>query len=86
MRMFAVTGTKGKTTTTYLVKSVLERMGLKAGLRGYRRLKTCLRRYTRLGRNRRLIRTWLRRGNLRLGGLPIRGLVVIWLLIHPLHL
>ena len=34
MRMFAVTGTKGKTTTTYLVKSVLERMGLKAGLIG----------------------------------------------------
>ena len=34
MRMLAVTGTKGKTTTTYLVKAVLEKMGLKCGLIG----------------------------------------------------
>lgn len=34
MRMLAVTGTKGKTTTTYLIKSILEHMGLKCGLIG----------------------------------------------------
>lgn len=34
MRMLAVTGTKGKTTTTYLVKAILERMGLRCGLIG----------------------------------------------------
>ena len=34
MRMLAVTGTKGKTTSSYLVKSVLEHMGLKCGLIG----------------------------------------------------
>ncbi|GHU82283.1 UDP-N-acetylmuramoyl-L-alanyl-D-glutamate--2, 6-diaminopimelate ligase [Clostridia bacterium] len=34
MRMLGVTGTKGKTTTTYLIKAILERMGLKCGLIG----------------------------------------------------
>lgn len=34
MRMLAVTGTKGKTTTTYLVKAIMERMGLRCGLIG----------------------------------------------------
>lgn len=34
LRMLAITGTKGKTTTTYLVKSVLEKMGLTCGLIG----------------------------------------------------
>ena len=34
LHMLAVSGTKGKTTTTYLVKSILEKMGLKAGLIG----------------------------------------------------
>ena len=34
LRMFAVTGTKGKTTTTYLAKAVLEKTGLKCGLIG----------------------------------------------------
>ena len=34
MRMLAITGTKGKTTTSYLVKAVLDRMGLKTGLIG----------------------------------------------------
>ncbi len=34
LRMFAVTGTKGKTTTSYLVKAVLERMGVLCGLIG----------------------------------------------------
>lgn len=34
MRMLAITGTKGKTTTSYLVKSILEHMGLKCGLIG----------------------------------------------------
>lgn len=34
LRMFAVTGTKGKTTTTYLAKAVMEKMGLKCGLIG----------------------------------------------------
>ena len=34
MRMLAITGTKGKTTSTYLVKSILEKMGLKCGLIG----------------------------------------------------
>lgn len=34
MRMVAVTGTKGKTTTTYLIKSILENAGYKVGLVG----------------------------------------------------
>ncbi|MCL1795893.1 MAG: UDP-N-acetylmuramoyl-L-alanyl-D-glutamate--2,6-diaminopimelate ligase [Clostridia bacterium] len=34
LRMLAVSGTKGKTTTTFLVKSILEAMGLKVGLIG----------------------------------------------------
>lgn len=34
MRMMAITGTKGKTTTSYLVKSIVEKMGLKCGLIG----------------------------------------------------
>lgn len=34
MRVMGVTGTNGKTTTTYLVRSVLERMGRKVGLIG----------------------------------------------------
>lgn len=34
LKTIGVTGTKGKTTTTYLVKSVLERAGLKVGLVG----------------------------------------------------
>lgn len=34
LRMFAITGTKGKTTTSYLTKSILEKMGLKCGLIG----------------------------------------------------
>lgn len=34
MRMLAVTGTKGKTTSTYFIKSILERMGLRCGLIG----------------------------------------------------
>ncbi len=34
MRMIGITGTKGKTTTTYLLKSILEKAGLKCGLIG----------------------------------------------------
>lgn len=34
MHMLAITGTKGKTTTTYLVKAILEKMGLRCGLIG----------------------------------------------------
>ncbi|NLG02730.1 MAG: UDP-N-acetylmuramoyl-L-alanyl-D-glutamate--2,6-diaminopimelate ligase, partial [Clostridia bacterium] len=34
MRMIAVTGTKGKTTTTYLIKSILENAGYQVGLIG----------------------------------------------------
>lgn len=34
MRMVGVTGTNGKTTTTYLIKSVLEKMGRKVGIIG----------------------------------------------------
>ncbi len=34
MKMFALTGTKGKTTTSYLVKSILEAAGMKVGLIG----------------------------------------------------
>ncbi len=34
MRMLAITGTKGKTTTSYLTKAVLERAGFKCGLIG----------------------------------------------------
>ena len=34
MRMIGITGTKGKTTTTYLLKSILEKEGLKCGLIG----------------------------------------------------
>ncbi len=34
MRMVGITGTKGKTTTTYLLKSILEKSGLKCGLIG----------------------------------------------------
>lgn len=34
MKMIGITGTKGKTTTTYLVKSILEKAGHKVGLVG----------------------------------------------------
>ncbi len=34
MRMIGITGTKGKTTTTYLLKSIIEKAGLKCGLIG----------------------------------------------------
>ena len=34
MRFVGVTGTKGKTTTTYMIKSILEQAGLKCGLVG----------------------------------------------------
>ena len=34
MKIIGVTGTKGKTTTTYMIKSILERAGLKVGLIG----------------------------------------------------
>ena len=34
MRLVGVTGTKGKTTTTYMIKSILETAGLKTGLVG----------------------------------------------------
>ena len=34
MKTIGITGTKGKTTTTYLVKSILEKTGLKVGLVG----------------------------------------------------
>ena len=34
MRMVGITGTKGKTTTTYLLKSILEKAGIKCGLIG----------------------------------------------------
>ncbi len=34
LRMIGITGTKGKTTTTYFVKSILEAAGIKAGLIG----------------------------------------------------
>ena len=34
MRMVGITGTKGKTTTTYLFKSIIEKAGLKCGLIG----------------------------------------------------
>lgn len=34
MKMIAITGTKGKTTTTYMVKSILEQVGYKVGLIG----------------------------------------------------
>ena len=34
MKVIGVTGTKGKTTTTYLVKSILEKAGHKVGLIG----------------------------------------------------
>ena len=34
MRMVGITGTKGKTTTTYLLKSIIEKAGMKCGLIG----------------------------------------------------
>ena len=34
MRMIGITGTKGKTTTTYLLKSIIEKAGMKCGLIG----------------------------------------------------
>ncbi len=34
MRMVGITGTKGKTTTTYLLKSIVEKAGMKCGLIG----------------------------------------------------
>ncbi len=34
MRLVGVTGTKGKTTTTYMIKSILEKAGMKVGLIG----------------------------------------------------
>ena len=34
MKIIGVTGTKGKTTTTYMVKSLLEAAGYKVGLIG----------------------------------------------------
>ncbi len=34
MRLVGVTGTKGKTTTTYMIKSILEHAGMKVGLIG----------------------------------------------------
>lgn len=34
LKVIGITGTKGKTTTTYLVKSILEEVGLKVGLIG----------------------------------------------------
>ncbi len=34
LKVIGVTGTKGKTTTTYLIKEILERKGIKAGLIG----------------------------------------------------
>ena len=34
MRMIGITGTKGKTTTTYLLKSIMEKAGMKCGLIG----------------------------------------------------
>lgn len=34
MRMIGITGTKGKTTTTYMIKSILEQSGIKTGLIG----------------------------------------------------
>lgn len=34
LKVIGVTGTKGKTTTTYMVKSVLEKVGIKTGLIG----------------------------------------------------
>ena len=34
MRLVGVTGTKGKTTTTYMIKSILETAGMKVGLIG----------------------------------------------------
>ena len=34
LRLFGVTGTKGKTTTSYLLKSILEQAGFKVGLIG----------------------------------------------------
>ena len=36
MKIIGITGTKGKTTTTYLVKSILEQAGRKVGLIGTR--------------------------------------------------
>ena len=35
IKTIGITGTKGKTTTTYLVKSILENAGYKCGLIGY---------------------------------------------------
>ena len=34
LRVIGITGTKGKTTTTYMVKSILENAGYKVGLIG----------------------------------------------------
>ena len=34
MRMIGITGTKGKTTTTYLIKSICEKAGMKCGIIG----------------------------------------------------
>ena len=34
MKMLGITGTKGKTTTTYLVKSIMEHAGMKSGIIG----------------------------------------------------
>jgi UDP-N-acetylmuramyl tripeptide synthase len=35
MILFGVTGTNGKTTTTYMIKSILEQAGKKTGLIGH---------------------------------------------------
>lgn len=34
LKVIGITGTKGKTTTTYMVKSILEEVGIKVGLIG----------------------------------------------------
>jgi UDP-N-acetylmuramoyl-L-alanyl-D-glutamate--2,6-diaminopimelate ligase len=34
MHLIGITGTSGKTTTTYLIKSIMEESGLKSGIIG----------------------------------------------------
>ena len=41
MNIIGVTGTNGKTTTTYLIKTIVERLGYKSGVVGTIVIRTC---------------------------------------------